>query len=162
MDSSASALKFRKLSPEAKYARVVPGLLKRVRDLYEEIYRRFGDQGLDLIRDVSREYGRAAASKSLLRHQVSGVADVGRYLLMVFDMVTPHWEVSHFDDDKLIIKVTECPYPFTNPDVCEAHTTMERALVETFDPSLEYRIGCSVARGDNYCEHILTRRKAAG
>jgi len=159
-DGPFETLGFERLKPEEKYRRIVPGLLKRIRDLYAEIHARFGDEGLQLIRDVSSRYGRRAGENARARGGVSGVEGVGRYLLRVFDMVTADWEVSHFDETKLVIKVSKCPYPFTDPRLCEAHTTMEKALVEALDPSLEYRIGRSTAAGDEYCEHILTKGSA--
>jgi hypothetical protein len=35
---------------------------------------------------------------------------------------------------------------------------MERALVETLDEELDYRIGRSIPKGDSFCEHILCRK----
>jgi hypothetical protein len=161
MSAMSRDLGFRPLAPAHKYNRVVPGLLRRIRELYTEIYRRFGDEGLALIREVSHEYGRQIAIKTSEKRSIKGVEAVGRYLMIVFDMVTPDWDVAQFDEDRLVIRVSQCPYPFTDSKICEAHTTMEKALVETLDPSLDYRIGCSVAKGDEYCDHILAKRGAA-
>jgi len=47
-------LQFRRLTFEEKYRRAVPGYMKRICDLSEAIADRFGEEGLDLIRDVSR------------------------------------------------------------------------------------------------------------
>jgi hypothetical protein len=151
-------LSFERLTPEAKYARAVPGYMKRLRDLYEAIHERFGEQGLELIRDVSRDYGVRIGRNVKRRGELKGVAQVGRYLLKVFDMVSDDWIVAEFSEERLVVTVSRCPYPFTSDAVCRAHTCMEQALVETLDESLEYRIGRSIPQGDPCCEHILSRR----
>jgi hypothetical protein len=151
-------LEFERLSVEEKYNRAVPGYMKRLRDLYEAIHERFGEEGLQLIRDVSREYGTRIGRNARKGGEIHGVAGVGRYLLKVFDMISDDWKVAEFTPDRLVIVVDRCPYPFTSVPVCEAHTTMEQALVATLDERLEYRIGCSLPGGDEYCEHILSCR----
>lgn len=152
-------LEFRRLGFDEKYHRAVPGYMKRIRDLYEAIEIRFGEQGLELIRDVSREYGRRIAGNVKKRGRIEGLVPVGRYLLKVFDMVSGDWEIGEFSGDRLVITVSRCPYPFTSDAVCRAHTCMEQSLVSALDPNLEYCIGRSIPRGDPFCEHILSRKE---
>lgn len=152
-------LKFEKLTVEEKYYRAVPGYMKRLCSLYEAIYEKFGEDGLDLIRDVSRRFGTSIGMNVRKRRDLKGVAQVGKYLLKVFDMISDDWEVSEFSENRLVISVSRCPYPFTIDKVCQAHTCMEQALVTTLDKNLEYRIGRSIPRGDPYCEHILSDRR---
>ena len=151
-------LEFEELTAEEKYRRAVPGYMRRLCTLYEAMYERFGEDGLDLIREVSREYGSSIGRNLKKKGDLKGVAQVGRYLLRVFDMVSDDWSVSEFSEDRLVISVSRCPYPFTVDKICEAHTCMERALVETLDENLDYRIGRSIPKGDPCCEHILSRR----
>ncbi len=131
--------------------------MKRLRDVYGAVHERFGEQGLELIRDVSREYGERIGRNVNMKGGLKGVAEVGRYLLKVFDMVGGDWEIGEFSEDRLVILVGRCPYPFTSDEVCRAHTCMEQALVATLDDSLEYGIGRSIPQGDAFCEHILSR-----
>ncbi len=152
-------LAFDRLPFDEKYHRAVPGYMRRIRDIYEALENRFGEEGLELIREVSREYGRRIAANVKKRGPVEGVAGVGRYLLRVFDMVSDDWEIAEFSNRKLVIKVSRCPYPFTSDAVCRAHTCMEHALVAGLDPSLEHRVGRSIPQGDPYCEHILLRKE---
>jgi len=152
-------LEFKRLTVEEKYCRAVPGYMKRLCSLYEAIYEKFGDDGLDLIRDVSRRFGTSIGMNVRKRRDLKGVAQVGKYLLKVFDMISDDWEVSEFSENRLVITVSRCPYPFTIDEVCQAHTCMEQALVNTLDKNLEYRIGRSIPRGDPFCEHILSDRR---
>ena len=152
-------LAFESLSFEEKYHRAVPGYMKRLRDLYEALYDRFGEEGLDLIRNVSREYGARIGANVRKKGELKGVAGVGKYLLKVFDMVSGEWEIAEYSPDRLVIRVQRCPYPFTRDEVCRAHTCMEQALVSTLDEELEHRIGRSIPRGDPFCEHILCRKR---
>ena len=151
-------LAFERLSVEEKYHRAVPGYMKRLCAIYEAVCERFGEDGLDLIREVSREYGTAIGANAKKKNRLEGVTEVGRYLLKVFDMVSDDWEVQEYSEDRLVIAVHRCPYPFTDEAVCRAHTCMEQALVAALDPNLEYHIGRSIPRGDPCCEHILSRR----
>ncbi len=151
-------LAFDRLSFEEKYYRAVPGYMKRLCAIYEAVYERFGEDGLDLIREVSRRYGTEIGMNIRKRGDLKGVTEVGRYLLKVFDMVSDDWEVQEYSADRLVIAVHRCPYPFTDEEVCRAHTCMEQALVTTLDENLDYRIGRSIPRGDPCCEHILCER----
>jgi hypothetical protein len=151
-------LAFERLSVEEKYRRAVPGYMRRLCAIYEAVHERFGEEGLDLIREVSREYGTAIGTNVRKKNRLEGVTEVGRYLLKVFDMVSDDWEVQEYSQDRLVIAVHRCPYPFTNEAVCRAHTCMEQSLVAALDPNLEYRIGRSIPRGDLCCEHILIQR----
>jgi hypothetical protein len=148
-------LEFERLSDSEKYHRAVPGYMKRLRDIYEAVYERYGDGGLDLIREVSTRYGTQIGTNVKKRKDIKGVAEVGKYLLKVFDMVSDDWEVREFSEDRLVIVVHRCPYPFRHVEICRAHTCMEQALVAALDGNLDYRIGCSIPRGDPFCEHIL-------
>ncbi len=151
-------LEFERASFEEKYRRAVPGYMKRICDLYEAIADRFGEEGLDLIREVGREYGRRIAKNVKKRGERKGIAEVGKYLLKVFDMVSDDWKVEEFTGDRLVIAVSRCPCPFTRDEICRAHTCMEQALVAALDESLDYRIGRSIPQGDPCCEHILSTR----
>jgi hypothetical protein len=151
-------LNFKRRSFEEKYHRAVPGYMRRICELYEAIHDRFGVDGLELIREVSRNYGTRIAKNVNKRGEVKGVAGVGKYLLKVFDMVADDWKVQEFSPDRLVITVSRCPYPFTRAEICQAHTCMEQALVEGLDDSLEYKIGRSIPKGDACCEHILRHK----
>jgi hypothetical protein len=152
-------LAFERLGFEAKYHRAVPGYMKRLCELYDALFERFGDDGLDLIREVSRNYGIRIGMNLQKKGGLNGVAQVGRYLLKVFDMVSDDWRIEEFSKDKLVIAVSRCPYPFTRDEICRAHTCMEQGLVSTLDENLEYRIGRSIPQGDPFCEHILSKRE---
>lgn len=151
-------LEFERLTVEEKYYRAVPGYMKRLCGLYEAIYERFGEDGLDLIRDVSKRFGTSIGMNVRKRRDLKGVAQVGKYLLKVFDMISDDWKVSEFSENRLVITVSRCPYPFTIDEVCQAHTCMEQALIATLDKNLEYFIGRSIPKGDPFCEHILCVR----
>ncbi len=155
-------LAFERLSIDEKYHRAVPGYMRRLCDIYEALHDRFGDDGLDLIEEVSRKYGTKIGLNVKKRKNLKGVGQVGKYLLRVFDMVSDDWEVREYTPDRLVIAVFRCPYPFGRDKVCRAHTCMEQALVTTLDDTLEYRIGRSIPQGDPFCEHILCRKAVSG
>lgn len=144
---------------EVRNRQIVRGLAERIRQLYEAIVERFGDAGLDLIRDVSRAYGESIARRVREREGKMDIAGVGHFVVRVFNNVLVEGEVTEFGEDRIAIKAVACPYPFTNPEICEAHTTMEEALVCGLNEDLDYFIERSIPRGDPYCLHVICRKK---
>jgi hypothetical protein len=144
---------------EQVYRSAVSGLYARIRGNYDFIYRRFGDEGLKLIEEMSREYGLSVAARARNRLENNEIASVAGYLMRIFNTVGRGKEkfVKPFElsDSRAVIRVSDCPLHFDLPAMCQAHTTMERTVVEELNPSLAYRIGKSIPAGDAFCEHII-------
>jgi hypothetical protein len=149
-------------SLEQVYRSAVRGLYARLASNYDFIYSKFGDDGIELIADMSREYGLSIAARAKDRLKSNDINTVAEYLLRIFNTVS--WdsngltELEKVDDSHVVIKARECPLHFTNPQICLAHTTMEKTVVETLNPGLQYSIGKSIPAGDAYCEHIIEVR----
>jgi len=145
---------------EQVYRSAVSGLYARLRSNYDFIYRKFGDDGIKLIADMSHEYGLSVAARA--RNMLNN-NDLTSYLMRIFDTVgrgkNGFTELVKVNNFRLVIKVSECPLHFDNSQVCLAHTTMEKTVVEKLNPSLTYRIGKSIPAGDAYCEHIIEARQ---
>ncbi len=154
-------VKVTEISIEARYKGVLHGLLTRIKGLYDAIYDRYGEDGLDLIREVSSSYGRSIASKVRGDGDPWSIKDVGLYLVKVFNNMRSEGEVTEFTDERVAIKVPLCPYPFDKVEICQAHTSMERALVQGLNPDLDYEIELSVPAGDPFCLHVLKKRTDA-
>ena len=83
---------------------------------------------------------------------------VAQNLLRIFKTVAydKHYEAGvKMSNERAIIKVDECSLHLDKPEMCLAHTTMEKTVVEELNPLLIYRIGKFLAAGDAYCEHII-------
>jgi len=144
---------------EIRYKGVLRGLLSRIKGLYEAIYARYGEDGLELIREVSIAYGEQAAKSARRDSEEWEIERVGLYLVKVFNNMRAEGEVVEFDTHRVAIMVPQCPYPFTDPAICAAHTSMECALVKGLNPNLEYRIEKSLPAGDACCLHVLSDGK---
>jgi len=143
---------------EQVYRSAVSGLYARLRSNYDFLYHRFGAEGLKLIAEMSREYGLSVARRAKKVLAANDLESVGGYLLRIFNTVARGQDiVSTVEQDKnrIIIKVDRCPLNFDQPEMCLAHTTMEKTVVEELNPRLVYRIGKSIPKGDGFCEHIL-------
>ncbi len=138
---------------DRKYRSVVAGLTARIKILYDAIYERFGDEGLQLIEEVSAGYGREIAAHSGNRVQTNDVKSTALFLLYIFELVSflSEPEVTEFSDERVIIRVDKCPYPLERPEICRAHTAMEINLVRSLSPELDYRIGRCIPAGDDFC-----------
>jgi hypothetical protein len=141
------------------YRSAVSGLYARLKNNYDFLHGKYGDDGIKLISEMSREYGLNIAARAKLRLKDNDLASVAQYLIRIFDTVGRGKEETVkpvvWEDSRVIITVGECPLHFTIPAMCLAHTTMERTVVETLNPGLTYRIGKSIPAGDAYCEHII-------
>jgi len=148
---------------EQVYRSAVSGLYARLRANYDFLYRRFGDEGLGLIEEMSREYGLSVAERAKAHLADRGLGSVASYLVRIFDTVTRGQNLTSAieeSDDRVVIKVNRCPLRFDNPGMCLAHTCMEKTVVEELNPGLTYRIGKSIPAGDAFCEHIVEVKKA--
>ena len=150
------------LAIEERYDSAVRGLMKRINSLYTAIVDRFGEDGLDLIREVSTQQGRKIARSMKERGQPTDIKSVGLFLVKVFENVRGGGEVTEFNDQRVAIKIYECPYPFERPEICEAHTTMEEELVKGLNPELDYVIEQCIPRGDKYCLHVVKAGSVSG
>ena len=140
------------------YRSAVSGLYARLRSNYEFLYRRLGDNGLKLIADMSREYGLGVAQRAKKKLPNNDLTSVAGYLLRIFDTVARGRDlVSTVEEkkDRIVISVDRCPLDFDKTEMCLAHTTMEKTVVEELNPDLVYRIGKSIPAGDCCCEHII-------
>ncbi len=140
---------------EKRYKSVTAGLIRRIKLLYEAVYERFGAEGLNLIKEVSDGYGAEIAERAKSKVKMNDLKSVALYVIKVFNTLRGNGEVVEFSDKRIVIRVAECPYPWTTPEVCEAHTQMEKTLVESLGKNLRYRIGKSLPKGDAYCDHII-------
>jgi hypothetical protein len=147
---------------EQVYRSAVSGLYARLKSNYDFLYRKFGNDGLLLIEEMSREYGHSVALRAKAKLPNSDLASVAGYLIRIFDTVTRGQNLTSTieeNEDRVVIKVDRCPLNFINPEMCRAHTTMEKTVVEELNPCLTYRIGKSIPAGDTCCEHIIEIKK---
>ena len=146
-------------SLEQVYHSAVSGLYARIRNNYDFLYKKFGDDGITLIAEMSRKYGLTIAVRARTKLKSNDLASVSGYLLRIFNTVGRGKEDMVFpleaSDSRIVIRIGECPLHFELPAMCLAHTTMEKTVVEELNPTLNYRIGKSIPAGDKYCEHIL-------
>ncbi len=151
---------------EQLYRSAVSGLYARLKSNYDFIYRKYGDEGIKLIADMSREYGLSIAARAGKRLKKNDLDSVAEYLLRIFNTVgrgkNDFTELVKVDDSKVVIRASECPLHFTDSQMCLAHTTMEKTVVEELNPDLTYRIGKSIPAGDSCCEHVIEIRSLEG
>ena len=143
---------------EQVYRSAVSGLYARLRSNYDFIYQKFGDEGLKLISEMSREYGLSVAERAKSRLKSNDLPSVAHYLLRIFETVSydKHYEAFiEANNKRAVIKINECPLHFTDTKMCQAHITMEKTVVKELNPELIYYIGKSIPAGDACCEHIL-------
>ena len=147
---------------EQVYRSAVSGLYGRLRSNYDFLFRKFGSDGIRLIEEMSREYGLSVAKLAKNRLKKNDLNSIAEYLLRIFDTVSRGSDLTSVIEkgkDRVVIKVNRCPLDFDNPEMCLAHTTMEKTVVEELNSDLTYRIGKSIPAGDGCCEHIIESKK---
>lgn len=147
---------------EQIYNSAVSSLYARIKSNYDFLYDRFGEEGLKIIAEMSYKYGLDIADRARGRLTDNSLQSIANYLLRIFETVSHnknnYAKPVQIDQRRAVISIKECPLHFDNPDMCQAHITMERTLVEELNPHLLYRIGKSIPAGDPYCEHIIESR----
>ena len=147
---------------EQVYRSAVSGLYARLKSNYDFLYQRFGDEGIELIAEMSRQYGLSVAQRARKRLKNNDLISVANYLVRIFDTVSRHSDYTpdiEQTETQVVIRAGLCPLHFDKPEMCLAHTTMEKTVVEELNPDLQYRIGKSIPAGDAYCEHIIEFKK---
>ena len=130
-------------------------MTRRIKILYEAIYKKFGEEGLDLIKEVGDMYGKEIAERGKKKVKSGDIESVARYVIRIFNTVRGNGKVVEYSDKRIVIRVWKCPYPWETPEMCEAHTQMEKTLVENLGENLCYKIPRSIPRGDPYCDHVI-------
>ena len=153
-------VKIEEIPIEKRYKSVTVGLIRRIKILYDAIYEKYGEDGLNLIKEVGRKYGLEIAERAKKRVKPNDLESVALYVIRIFNTLRGDGKVVEFSDKRVVIRVRECPYPWETPEVCEAHTQMEKTLVETLGKNLCYRISKSVLKGDPYCDHNIEYKES--
>jgi hypothetical protein len=149
-------------SLEHVYRSAVNGLYARLRSNYDFLHRKFGEEGLKLIAEMSREYGLSVAQKAKARLASNDLMGVAGFVRKIFDTVARGIDLDlsmENEEDRVIIRVNRCPLNFDSVEMCRAHTTMEQTVVEALNPNLTYRIAKSIPAGDLFCEHVIEIKK---
>ena len=73
---------------EQLYRSAVSGLYARLKSNYDYLHRRFGDEGIKLIADMSREYGLSIAARARKKLKSNDLDSVTDYLLRIFNTVS--------------------------------------------------------------------------
>lgn len=144
---------------EQVYRSAVKGLYARITSYYDYLYDRFGEEGLEMISEMSREYGESIVPRAKKALRSNDIESVAAYLLRIFKTVdwnTDGIKLVSKSPEEIIIRVEDCPLHFKNPGLCLAHTTMEKTVVEGLNPGIKYSIGKSIPAGDGFCEHIFS------
>ena len=136
-------------SLEQKYRSAVAGLYARLKSNYDMIYEEFGDNGIKLIADMGHRYGLEVAERARKRVKGHDIRSVGEYVLRIFETAGEEIEVTEVSENRMVDK----------PEMCLAHTMMEKTVVEELSTNLTYRISKSISVGDSYCEHIIEIKK---
>ena len=92
---------------EQLYRSAVSGLYARLRSNYDFLYRRFGDEGVRLIAEMSREYGLSVATRARERLKNKDLDSVADYLLRIFNTVSRGksdlTELEKVDDSTVVV-----------------------------------------------------------
>lgn len=147
---------------ETRSRRTIRSLLTRILGLYTAMHDRFGQDGLDLVRDISREYGRDIAVRARRDGDPWPIKQIGVFFIRIFNNIYTEGELVDYTDQRVSIRVDRCPYPFDRTEICEAHTEMENALVEGLNPQAEYRVEKSIPGEDEYCLHVIRMKEQTG
>jgi hypothetical protein len=125
----------------------------------EAVRQIYGTEGLKVIGEANRRHGlnlgHSAIDAGNLRR-----GDL-RSIFEFFDAAHPYFgfelEVQDFNDNKLDLKVTYCPWLDSfrargaGDDICEWITLIDEGIGQAVDPDVTLTIPKCMMRGDDYC-----------
>ncbi|MBZ0266313.1 hypothetical protein K8I28_16770, partial [bacterium] len=94
---------------EESSRRTIRSLLTRILQLYEAIYAKYGDDGLELIESVSREYGSAIGKRARGEKPPLKTEAIGTLFIKIFNNIYADGDIESFGPDKVSLLVHRCP-----------------------------------------------------
>jgi len=143
---------------DVRYRRSNRGFCHRIKRIYTGIVERLGDDGLELIREISTGYGLEIARRIKDREETWGVRKIGLLIIKVFDNMLAEGEVLEFSDERVVIAIPKCPYPMERVEMCQAHITMEKVLVNHLNPEVEFYLEKTLPAGDEVCLYVIGKK----
>lgn len=141
-----------------RHRRTLKGVLEQLRLLYQAVERRFGKEGLEMIRETCAAYGKLVGADTLDRQGPMNVADAGRYLARFYDDLEFEGCFAEFTDQQVAIRIDRCPFCPPGSETCFAHYCMMTALVPALNSKLRFRRECKSVDGRTVCFHIVEPR----
>ena len=82
-------------------------MTRRIKILYEAIFNKYGEDGLELIRQVGRQYGEEIARRAKSRIEKTDLKSVAFYVIRIFNTLRGQGKVVEFSDQRVVIRVWE-------------------------------------------------------
>ena len=143
---------------DVRYRRSNRGFCHRIKNIYTGIVEHLGDDGLELIREISTEYGLEIARRIIDREESWDVKKIGLFVIKIFDNMLAEGEVLEFSDERVVIAIPKCPYPMECTNMCNAHITMEKVLVSHLNPDVEFYLEKTIPGGDGVCQYVIKKK----
>ena len=128
------------------------------RALEHAFYERFGDEAIEIIRDVYD----GMAEGTLDGMKTFGIegndAKSFAYFIKAANEIpfNTYVEIVEASPKRAVVRWLKCAPPAeTNPKFCYAHLAFEKRAVKMLNPKLEVEMPKCIACGDPYCEEII-------
>ncbi|MEM2704207.1 MAG: L-2-amino-thiazoline-4-carboxylic acid hydrolase [Candidatus Bathyarchaeia archaeon] len=122
----------------------------------------YGEQGLKKLSEAFQQAGMELGKNEMARlkikendavayHKIVGEA------LKAFDV---KHEVVKFDKTNYVLRIYECPHAknFVIPEACDIFLDLDKGIVQSINPALEFKLTKHILRGDPYCEYVVTSK----
>ncbi|MCK4547626.1 MAG: hypothetical protein KAW17_09315 [Candidatus Eisenbacteria sp.] len=136
---------------EKRYRAATRSLSARIGALYGRAVEEFGDDALDLIRSVSLEHARDLAKELCGDNPQHDAKSATLCLAHLLGLVGMEVEAMEISPQRARIRIRQCLYRITRPELCQARLALESEFIRTLNADLTFEIEQCAARGDEAC-----------
>lgn len=155
------SVSYEEVPRERRYRTATRALAARIGTLYRRAVEVFGSEAEVLIRSVNRSHGRDLAremSGGCTRHDAESAA---LCLARLLDLVGMEGEVTELSSEVSRIRILECPYNMSQPEICVSRTALESEFVRTLAQDLSFEIEHCMACRDPFCQFRIEKTRAS-
>ena len=144
-------------------------------DLYTLLYstavrvlkEKFGNKAIFSLKEELFERGKELAKQEIERLGIKEMNARGYHRIVeeALKAFNIKYEVVELSDERYILRIYDCPHGIrfkrlnAPPEVCDALLELDRAIVQTLNPNLEFKLTKHILRGDEFCEYQVMPRK---
>lgn len=143
-------------------------------DLYTLLYglsiktikEKYGQEAINVLKKVFFERGKELGKLEVERLGVKDVNAKGYHVIVkaALDSFNIKYKVVELSEERYVLQIFECPHGVrfknldTPPEVRDILLELDRGIVESLNPKLEFKLTKHMLRGDNYCEYVVKRK----
>lgn len=119
----------------------------------------YGEEGLSNLRKTFYEAGIELGKDEVEQLGIDnkGARAYDRIVKEALEAFEVKYEITELSDTNYVLRIYNCPHAknFRSPEVCDVFLELDKGIVKSLDPKLEFKLARHILRGDSYCEYVV-------